>query len=106
MLTPCERSLESVMAAKDKDKLKQLREERKAYIQKAKEMIKEQNKIVKKIKEQLGEGPKTVPEISRQTDLPTWEVMWFIASMKKYGMVAEGDKDGDYFKYELITSGT
>jgi hypothetical protein len=28
-------------------------------------------------------------------------VLWFIATLKKYGEIAEGDKDGGYFRYYL-----
>ncbi len=94
------------MASDDKAKLKRLREERKEHIQKAKEMIKEQNRLVKMIKEQLSDAPKTVPEISQAIDVPTWEVMWYVISLKKYGLVEEGDKDGSYFKYQLVSKGT
>ena len=94
------------MASDEKAKLKKLREERKDYIKKAKEMIKEQNRLVKIIKEQLKDSPKTVPEISQATDLPTWEVMWYVTALKKYGVVEEGEQDGSYFKYQLVTKDT
>ena len=62
--------------------------------------MKEQRKIVGRIKEQLGEGPKTVPEMASALGLPSSDIMWYVAALKKYGEVAEGEKEGSYFRYE------
>ena len=86
----------------DKEALKQLREQRKPFIDKAKEAIKEQNRLMKQIREQLQKGGRTVPEIAKDTEISTREVMWFLSTMRKYGIVAEGTKEGNYFKYELV----
>ncbi len=84
-----------------KEAMKLLREQRKAYIEKARAKIKEQNKVIKSIKEQLKDGGKTVPQLSTAINLPTDKVMWYVASLRKYGVLQEGEKDGDYFKYIL-----
>jgi predicted transcriptional regulator len=86
----------------DKEALKQLREQRRPFIDKAKQAIKEQNRLMKQIRDQLEKGGSTVPEIAKETMIPTRDVMWFVSTMRKYGMVAEGAKEGDYFKYELV----
>ncbi|WP_461833251.1 hypothetical protein [Desulfothermus sp.] len=86
----------------DKEKLKELREIRKHRIKEIREIVKEQNKIKESIKNALKNGSKTVPEISEKTYLPKDTVMWYIASLKKYGEVLEGDKQGDYFSYILV----
>jgi hypothetical protein len=85
----------------DKQTMKALREKRKAYIAKARETIKANNGIIKSIREQIATEPKTVPEIAQALGMETDKVLLFISGLKKYGEVAEGPKDGDYFKYQL-----
>jgi len=85
----------------DKEGLKALRQQRKASIERARKAIKAQNQNVKAIREQMKGGGKTIPEIAAGAGLPTDQVLVYVASLKKYGMVIEGSKDGDYFKYEL-----
>lgn len=85
----------------DKEGLKQLRTERKAFIDRARQSVKEQNKITKAIKAQLGREAGTVPEIARALKMKTATVLMFVAALRKYGEVVEGPKDGDYFKYQL-----
>jgi len=81
--------------------MKQLREERKVFIEGARGLIKEQSGSIKKIKEYLnGEGA-TIPEIAEKTGMATSEVLWFVMALKKYGQVTEGPKEDDYFKYQL-----
>ena len=86
----------------DKEAMKILRQQRKQSIDRVRGAIKSQNKDIKSIKDALKDGGKTVPEITAATKMPSSRVMVFVATLKKYGMVAEGPKDGDYFKYELI----
>jgi hypothetical protein len=89
--------------ANTQEALKKLREERKVYIDQAKSLIKGQSASIKKIKEHLnGEGG-TIPELAEKTGMSTSEVLWFVMALKKYGQVAEGPKEGDYFKYQLTT---
>jgi hypothetical protein len=85
----------------DKQTLKALREKRKVFIARARENMKANNAIIKKIREQLASEPKTVPEIAQALGLETAKVLLFISGLKKYGEVAEGPKEGDYFKYQL-----
>ena len=85
----------------DKDSLKKLREERRVWVENAKKSIKVQNQIIKQLKAQITDTAKTIPEIARATDMSTSQVLLYIAGLKKYGLVVEGDKDGDYFKYCL-----
>ena len=37
-------------------------------------------------------------------DLPTNEVLWHIAGMRKYGELVEDVQVGDYFKYRLMSA--
>lgn len=85
----------------DKQALKALRQERKTSIERARNAIKTQNKDIKAIRAAMKDGGRTVPEIAEATGMPTAQVLMYVATLKKYGEVAEGPKDGDYFKYEL-----
>jgi Fic family protein len=87
----------------DKEALKKLREARRSWVEKAKKSIKAQSEIIKQIKAQVTDAAKTVPEIAQATDMPTSQVLRYIAGLKKYGIVVEGEKDGDYFKYHLAS---
>ena len=84
-----------------KEAMKKLRESRKSIIKKTSARVKENRKALKAIKEQLRDGAKTVPEIAEATGLASAEVLWFVATLKKYGEIFEGDKDGGYFRYYL-----
>jgi Fic family protein len=85
----------------DKEALKELRAKRKTSIERAKKAIKTQNKIIKTIKEQVKTEGKTVPEIAQTTNIPTDQVLLYVATLRKYGILIEDAKDGDYFKYQL-----
>jgi len=85
----------------DKDRLKSLREERKHLINGAAARMKEQRRVIQAVQEKLSAGPQTVPEIAQGIGLPASKVLWFVAAMKKYGQIMEGEKDGSYFRYGL-----
>ena len=87
----------------DKEALKKLREERRTWVENAKKSIKDQNQIIKQIKTQIAETAKTIPEIAMETGMSTSLVLLYIAGLKKYGLVVEAEKDGDYFKYCLAS---
>lgn len=87
--------------AKKKEALKRLRQSRKDSIKAISARVKENRKAIKAIKEQLKDKARTVPEIAEGTGLASAEVLWFIATLKKYGEIAERDKDGGYFRYSL-----
>jgi predicted Rossmann fold nucleotide-binding protein DprA/Smf involved in DNA uptake len=87
--------------AEKKEMMKKLRESRKYIIKATSTRVKENRKAIKAIKEQLQDEAKTVPEIAEATGLASSEVLWFIATLKKYGEILEGDKDGGYFRYYL-----
>jgi hypothetical protein len=88
----------------DQEALKELRQDRKVFIEQAKDLIKTQSSLFKKIREQLKEEGKTVPEIAKNTEIPSSQVLWLIMALKKYGQVIEGAKAGDYFIYQLTTA--
>ena len=87
--------------AADKTALKQLKAARKEQIAAATARMKEQRRAVKAIKQQLDGAELTVPEIAAATGLPASEVLWYVATLKKYGEILEGAKDGSYFRYRL-----
>ena len=84
-----------------KEAMKKLRESRKDVIKATATRVKENRKAIKAIKEQLQDEARKVPEIAEATGLASSEVLWFIATLKKYGEIVEGDKDGGYFRYHL-----
>ncbi len=88
-----------------KELLKGLRAARKQSIEALGAKLKEQKKIIEQIREQLGDGPKTVPEMSSALGLPSSQIMWYVAALKKYGELTEGEKAGSYFRYELPGNG-
>ena len=87
-----------------KEAMKRLRQSRKQIIKATSARVKENRKAVKAIKEQLKDEARTVPEIAEATGVASSEVLWFIATLKKYGEILEGDKDGGYFRYYLADS--
>jgi hypothetical protein len=87
--------------AADKTALKQLKAARKEQIAAATARMKEQRRAVKAIKAQLDGAELTVPEIAAATGLPGSEVLYYVATLKKYGEVLEGPKDGGYYRYRL-----
>jgi len=93
------------MPDKEKDSgqtaLKKLKAARKEQIAATTVRMKEQRQAVKAIKEHLDGAELTVPEIAAATGLPVSEVLWYVASLKKYGEILEGPKDGGYYRYRL-----
>lgn len=89
---------------KKKEAMRKLLSDRKEWVIKASTMVKEQRKILKAIKGHLENQPATVPEISKATGIPSDRVLWYLATLKKYGDIIEGEKDGGYFRYELAES--
>ena len=87
--------------AADKTALKQLKAARKEQIAAGTMRMKEQRRAVKAIKQQLESAELTVPEIAAATGLPSSEVLYYVATLKKYGEILEGPKDGSYFRYRL-----
>ncbi|MBN2081552.1 winged helix-turn-helix transcriptional regulator [bacterium] len=85
-----------------KSALKTLRERRGGVPRELLDANKETVKTRKAVIDALAGGPKTALQIAAQTGLPSQTVFWHLMSMKKYGKVAEGEADGDYFTYGLV----
>ncbi len=86
----------------DKEAMKKLRESRKPFIKAATEKMRKHKKAIKLIKDVMSNQQMTVPEIAQAVTMSTADVMWYVASLKKYGELVEAEKAGDYFKYELV----
>jgi predicted transcriptional regulator len=84
-----------------KEALKRLKAARKDQIAGATARMKIQRQAVKAIKEQLKDGELTVPELAQATGLAAAEVLYYVASLKKFGEILEGSKDGGYYRYRL-----
>jgi len=84
-----------------KQALKQLKQERAQEIKRAAAVVKRQKADLGRIKERLAQGPATPPEIARDIGMSPRQTMWYLAAMRKYGMVVEAGKNGDYFNYQL-----
>jgi hypothetical protein len=84
-----------------KEDLKKLKAARKEQIAAATVRMKEQRQAVKAIREHLEGVELTVPEIAAATGLPVSEVLWYVATLKKYGEILEGPKAGGYYRYKL-----
>lgn len=82
--------------------LKGLRESHAASFSRTQEMLKTQKQAQQAITKSLKEQPRTVPAIASFTGLPSKDVLWWLAAMKKYGLVAEEGMDGDYPIYKLV----
>ena len=81
--------------------MKSLRQTRQQWIAKASNQVKQQRKALKAIRARLTVGTGTVPEIAKATGMQTADVLWYLAALKKYGEIVEGQKDGSYFRYTL-----
>ena len=88
--------------SKGKAALRELRRDRASTIEAARARLKEQKKEISLIKKALTAGPRTVPETARETGLETSLVLYYLATLMKYGDVREEDKEGSHFRYGLV----
>ncbi len=89
-------------AEQRKEALKQLKQERKEAIKANAALAQQQKKDLGRIKERLAQGPATPLELAQDLGMPPKQAMWYLAAMRKYGLVSEAGKAGDYFNYQLI----
>lgn len=80
--------------------LKRLRTEHAAAVERTQALLKSQKKMQQELLAALGEKPLTIPELAAATGLPSDRVLWFVAALKKYGILAENGMRGDYPLYE------
>jgi len=80
--------------------LKKLREKHAATVETTQVLLREQKQMQKIVCHVMRDTPKTVPEIAAEIGKPSNEVLWFMAAMKKYGIVVEKGMCGDYPLYQ------
>jgi hypothetical protein len=84
--------------------LKKLRDERGTAVNAAIERNKVRQAVRKQVRAALVVGPSTVPSLAAAAGLPTRDVLWHVASMRKYGQLVEDGQDGDYCLYRLTSN--
>ena len=82
--------------------LKRLREEHKDTIESTRALLKAQQEARRTISQAMRGGAETVPEIAEASGLPADRVLWHITAMRKYDLVIETGKSGDYYRYALV----
>ena len=80
--------------------LKRLREQHAATVERTQALLKEQKRAQQGICKAIREKPMTVPEIAEAVGMPTNEVLWYVASFKKYGLIVEKGMCADYPLYQ------
>lgn len=80
--------------------LKRLRAQHAETVARTQVLLKEQKRIQQETCKLLRENPKTVPEVAEALDMPAHEVLWYIASFKKYGLIVENGMCEDYPLYQ------
>ena len=84
--------------------LARLRAERGAAVDEAVARNKARQAARKKVRAAMTSGAATVPDIAAACGLPSGEVLWHVAGMRKYGELVESGQVGDYPTYALKTS--
>jgi hypothetical protein len=80
--------------------LKHLREVHAVSVERAQALLREQRRMQQAICQFACDNPRTVPEIAVHVGKPTHEVLWFVAALKKYGIVVETGMRGEYPLYK------
>lgn len=82
--------------------LKRLRRQHAATVEQTQKLLKEQKRVQQEICMVLRDTPKTVPEVAEAINMPTYEVLWHMASFKKYGLIIETGMCEDYPLYQKV----
>ncbi len=89
-------------AKKRMEMLKGRREQHAESFSRTQELLKAQKHIQQEITKALQEQPRCVPDVAEATGIASQDVLWWLASLKKYGLVAEEGMQGDYPLYKLV----
>jgi predicted transcriptional regulator len=83
--------------------LAKLRKQHSETVKQAQEVLRQQQAVRKALHSALQNSPHSVPQLAEETGLPAHEVLWYIATMKKYGLVEEAglDESEEYYLYSL-----
>ncbi|MCA1988080.1 MAG: hypothetical protein LDL07_02905 [Desulfarculus sp.] len=84
--------------------LKARKESLHQQVRRALDLVRVQNQEIKALRQALAAGPADPPSLAAATGIAPQRVLWHLASLRKYGQVAEVDKRGSYFRYALTTS--
>jgi predicted Rossmann fold nucleotide-binding protein DprA/Smf involved in DNA uptake len=87
-------------------RLKALRGVHQESVDRTQALLKEQQAFRKKLRAAMMGEPKTIPEIAASAELPSEDVLWHVMAMKKYDLVREVGKSGDYYQYALAEGET
>lgn len=82
------------------DMLKRLREQHAATVERTQALLKEQKRVQQEICKIIRDTPKSVPEVAEAIGMPANEVLWYMASFKKYGLIVEKGMCSDYPLYQ------
>jgi hypothetical protein len=85
-----------------KETLKKLRLERAPQLHAVQARTKDATMLRNKIKKALKDRPQTAPSISGAIGETTDRTLRILMEMRTYGLIAEDEQDGDYFKYRLV----
>jgi predicted transcriptional regulator len=68
------------------------------------ELVKQQAKMKKMVLNAFEDEPKTVPEVAKALNSATYEAMYWVMALRKYGFIEETDEvtDDGYYKYRLV----
>ena len=77
--------------------------DKKEVPQEAKDNLKKFNSIKKSILEALKEEDLTIDQLSQKISIPKDEIVFYLMSMLKYGMIEKGSIDDmdEYFNYKI-----
>ena len=84
------------------ERLKKLRELHHHTIEHAQVLVREQKQLHQAICQSIKETGKPVPKIAEEIGKTPSEVLWYLTSMKKYGIVIEVGMCGDYPLYQRV----
>jgi biotin operon repressor len=82
--------------------LKSLREQHQETVATTQAHVKAIQATRKKICAALHSKALTIPELAEAAGLPSDQVLWHIAALRKYGFVVEVDQDGGYYRYAQV----
>ena len=82
--------------------LKQLRETHATSFSRTQDLLKSQKQIQQAITRAIEGQARTVPEVATATGVASEVVLWWLTTMKKYGVVAEDGMQNDYPLYKLV----
>jgi predicted transcriptional regulator len=80
--------------------LKRLRAAHAETVERTQVLFREQKQMQNAICQLIRDTPKTVPEIANAIGKPAHDVLWFVAAMKKYGIIVEAGMCGDFPLYQ------